>query len=59
MWNIYKTEFRVEKVIKKKGSTLSVKTTGYDISFNSWIYKKRPYTKWVIFENLVVIVKTK
>ena len=27
LWNIYQTEFRVEKVIKKKGSTLSVKTT--------------------------------
>ena len=33
-------EFRVEKVIKRKGDKLSVKWKGYDSSFNSWIYKK-------------------
>ena len=33
-------EFRVEKVIKKKGDKLYVKWKGYDDSFNSWIDKK-------------------
>ena len=34
------TEFRVEKVIKRKGDNLYVKWKGYDNSFNSWIDKK-------------------
>ena len=34
-------EFRVEKVIKRKGNKLYVKWKGYDSSFNSWIDKKR------------------
>ena len=41
--NIQKTnqkEFRIEKVIKKKGNKLYVKWKGYDNSFNSWIDKK-------------------
>ena len=33
-------EFRIEKVIKRKGDKLYVKWTGYDNSFNSWIDKK-------------------
>ena len=33
-------EFRIEKVIKKKGDKLSVKWKGYDNSFNSWVDKK-------------------
>ena len=33
-------EFRIEKVIKKKGDRLYVKWKGYDSSFNSWIDKK-------------------
>ena len=33
-------EFRIEKVIKKKGNKLYVKWKGYDNSFNSWIDKK-------------------
>ena len=33
-------EFRVEKVIKRKGDKLYVKWKGYDNSFNSWINKK-------------------
>ena len=33
-------EFRVEKVIKKKGNKLYVKWKGYDSLFNSWIDKK-------------------
>ena len=34
-------EFRIEKVIKKKGDKLYVKWKGYDNSFNSWIDEKR------------------
>ena len=33
-------EFRIEKVIKKKGDKLNVKWKGYDNSFNSWTDKK-------------------
>ena len=33
-------EFRIEKVIKRKGDKLYVKWKGYDNSFNSWIGKK-------------------
>ena len=33
-------EFRVEKVIKRKGDKLYVKWKGYDSSFNIWIDKK-------------------
>ena len=33
-------EFRIEKVIKRKGDKLYVKWKGYDNSFNSWINKK-------------------
>ena len=33
-------EFRIEKVIKKKGDNLYVQRKGYDNSFNSWIDKK-------------------
>ena len=33
-------EFRIEKVIKKKGDKLYVKCKGYDNSLNSWIDKK-------------------
>ena len=32
-------EFRVEKVIKRKGGGLYVKSKGYNNSFNSWINK--------------------
>ena len=32
-------EFRIEKVIKRKGNKLYVKWKGYDNSFNSWINK--------------------
>ena len=32
-------EFRIEKVIKRKGDNLYVKWKGYDNSFNSWIDK--------------------
>ena len=33
-------EFRIEKVIKRKGDKLYVKWKGYDNSFDSWIDKK-------------------
>ena len=33
-------EFRIEKVIKRKGDKLYVKWRGYDNSFNSWIDKE-------------------
>ena len=33
-------EFRIEKVIKRKGDKLYVKWKGYDKSLNSWIAKK-------------------
>ena len=33
------TEFRVEKVIKRKRDILYVKWKGYNTSFNSWIDK--------------------
>ena len=33
-------EFRIEKLIKKKGDKLYVKWKGFDSSFNSWIDKK-------------------
>ena len=33
-------EFRIEKIIMKKGDKLYVKWKGYDISFNRWIDKK-------------------
>ena len=33
-------EFKVEKVIKRKGDILYVKWEGHDNSFNSWIDKK-------------------
>ena len=33
-------EFRIEKVIKRKGDKLYVKWKGYNNSFNSWINKK-------------------
>ena len=33
-------EFRIEKVLKRKGDKLYVKWKGYDNSFNKWINKK-------------------
>ena len=33
-------EFRIGKVLKRKGDKLYVKWKGYDNSFNSWINKK-------------------
>ena len=33
-------EFRIEKVLERKGDKLYVKWKGYDNRFNSWIDKK-------------------
>ena len=33
-------EFRIEKILKRKGDKLYVKWKDYDNSFNSWINKK-------------------
>ena len=41
-------EFRIEKVIKRKGNKLFVKWKGYGNSFNCWINKKRRSIKRVI-----------
>ena len=38
--NTDQKEFRIEKVIKRKGDKLYVKWKGYNNSFNSWINKK-------------------
>ena len=39
-WKRNKKEFRIEKVIKKKGKKLYVKWKRYDNSLNIWIDKK-------------------
>ena len=39
-FNSNQQEFRIEKVIKRKGDKLYVKWKRYDSSFNSWINKK-------------------
>ena len=36
-------EFRIEKVLKRKGDKLCVKWKGYNNSFNSWINKNTLY----------------
>ena len=51
-------EFRIEKVIKRKGDKLYVKWKDYDNSFNNWVDKKDFVwfycIKWVnIFQNLM------
>ena len=53
-------QFRIEKVIKRKGDKLYVKWKGYDNSFNSCIYKKGivKFQKKVIF-HLLATAKTK
>ena len=46
MENTNQEEFRIERVIKKKGDKLYVKWKGYDNSFNCWTDKK-DCVKWV------------
>ena len=38
--NTNKKEFRIEKVITRKGGKLYAKWKGFDNSFNSWVDKK-------------------
>ena len=38
--NTSQKEFRIEKILKRKGDKLYVEWKGYDSSFNSWINKK-------------------
>ena len=38
--NTNQQEFRIEKVLKRKGDKSYAKWKGYDSSFNSWIDKK-------------------
>ena len=47
------TEFRVEKVIKKKGNELHVEWKGYENSFNSWIDKKYIIIKNELFSRTI------
>ena len=50
-------EFRIEKVIKRKGGKMYVKWKEYN-SFNSWIDKK-DLTKLVnTFLHIIILVKT-
>ena len=48
-------EFRIEKVIKKKGDKLYVKLKGYDNCFNSWVDKKRHTIKWVTTLQIIIL----
>ena len=43
-------EFRVERVLRRKGNKLHVKWKGYYSSFNSWIDKKDVFQDWNILE---------
>ena len=40
-------EFRIEKVLKRKGDKLHIKWKGYKNRFNSWINKKDLIKRWV------------
>ena len=46
-----KKEFRIEKVLKRKGDKLYVKWKGYDNSVNSWIDKKDLVASNVTYKN--------
>ena len=50
-------EFRIEKVIKRKGDKVYVKWKGYDNSFNSWIDKKR-FSIILSYKNESIFSKT-
>ena len=51
-------EFRIEKVIKRKGDKIYVKWKGYDNSFNSWINKKDLIKLVNTFHHITILVKT-
>ena len=40
-------EFRIEKILKRKGDKLYVKWKGYENSFNSWINKKDLVARYI------------
>ena len=48
-------EFKIEKVIKRKGNKLYVKWKGYNNSFNSWINKKDLIKRVSTFHNIEVL----
>ena len=48
-------EFRIEKVIKRKGNKLYVKWKGYKNSFNSWIDKKDLIKRVSTFHHIEVL----
>ena len=50
-------DFRIEKVIKRKGDKVYVKWKGYDNSFNSWIDKKR-FSIILSYKNESIFSKT-
>ena len=51
-------EFRIEKIIKRKGDKMYVKWKGYDNSFNSWIDKKDLIKSVNTFYHIIILVKT-
>ena len=53
------TEFRVKKVIKRKGDKLYVKLKGCVNPFNNWIDENCIFIKLDIFQNHISIVKIK
>ena len=50
-------EFRIEKVIRRKGDKLYVKWKGYDNSFNSWINKNGVIKRVNTFHHMKTQVK--
>ena len=48
-------EFRIEKVIKRKGNKLYVKWKGYNNSFKSWIDKKNLIKRVSTFHHIEVM----
>ena len=51
-------EFRIEKVIKRKGDKMYVKWKGCNNSFNSWIDKKDLIKRVNTFHHIIILVKT-
>ena len=53
-------EFRIEKLIEKKGDKLYVKWKGYESSFNSWIDKNYLinyiYTYYIIYIHIYIYI---
>ena len=47
-------EFRVGKVIKRKGDKIYVKWEGYNSSFNSWIDKEHSINEWIFSRTTIL-----